>query len=361
MKFLKFRILCAFFVPVFLSACTLVLRQDGQDFRIAKNLDWPAGSVLIFQNPDSSTKISMANALNCQGNSDNIKATVASNIWTSKYHSLTINAFGRNMPLSGINSRGLIIESLALAGSRFPENTSTLHLNEFEWIQYHLDQYESLDEVISSAKGIAPETWFIALHYLVHDANGNSAVIEWQDGKLIILQDDALPYPVLVNNFYSESLHYLSFHEGYGGNLQPHGGPESPERFVKAINMLRDTVETHDLKEIMQAIRQNDTQWSVIYDNIYMVKLYNYNESNKQLISIKFRLMNSPGYLISPYPDLNRSENLFSEWTADDEKLAVERFFNEMAEFGDFNINSLKEKLTERLKFLKISDRMTYD
>ena len=78
------------------------------------------------------------------------------------------------------------------------------------------------------------------LHYFICDSAGMTAVIEFIDGNVLTYTGQELPFPVLTNNSYANSLKYLKRHEGFGGTLPIGNGPESPVRFVRAVKFIQD-------------------------------------------------------------------------------------------------------------------------
>ena len=76
-----------------------------------------------------------------------------------------------------------------------------------EWIQYQLDTAAAVADVVKSdaavrIAGVAP------LHYLVSDATGAAATIEFLGGRLVAHTGGSLPVAVLANTSYGDSLRY---------------------------------------------------------------------------------------------------------------------------------------------------------
>jgi hypothetical protein len=51
-----------------------------------------------------------------------------------------------------------------------------------EWIQYNLDRHGSVAEVLADAEAVRPMSR-VTIHYLVADATGDAAALEFLDGK----------------------------------------------------------------------------------------------------------------------------------------------------------------------------------
>jgi len=237
-------------------ACTIICLKDTTTVLLGKNLDWPIPQGTLFYNPAGLSKHAMfSNDAH----------------WKAGYASLTVNQLGRNLPLGGMNEKGLVIESTAYSMSAYPESPGGFRLNEFEWIQYHLDTFSTTELVIESLETLAPQKWFIDLHYYVCDASGDHAFIEWIAGELRVYRGSGLPISVQSNNSYDNSLRYLKVHQGFGGQRVESNGPESQERFVRAARFTKDACPNPSVECLSRGlalVRQADTQWAVIYEPV---------------------------------------------------------------------------------------------
>jgi len=238
---------------------TAFVMRGGGAVLLAKNLDWPVGEGLVLVNKRDVVKEAFG------GNRS------AALRWTSKYGSVTFNQFGKEFPRGGINEAGLAIEELSTQ-AQYPPPDGRPSLNEFQWIQYHLDTCRSVKEVLKSASGLGISKHLFGLHYLIADRKGNAAVVEFNDGQMAAYSGDTLPVAVLSNNRYAESLRSLRLHQGFGGERMVSGGSESSERFVHAAMALREyrLLSQRPLLDhafvVLKSVAQEDTQWSVVYN-----------------------------------------------------------------------------------------------
>jgi choloylglycine hydrolase len=241
------------------EACTAFVMRGGGAVLLAKNLDWPVGEGLVFVNKRDVIKEAFGG-----DPSDPLR-------WTSKYGSVTFNQFGREFPLGGINEPGLVIEELSTQAD-YPPPDGRPCLNEFQWIQYHLDTCRSVKEVLKSAAGLRVSKLLVGLHYLLADRKGNVAVVEFNDGQMAAYSGDSLPVAILSNNRYAESLRYLRLHQGFGGERTASSGTESSERFVRAATTLREyrSLGLRPLLDhafvVLKSVAQEDTQWSIAHN-----------------------------------------------------------------------------------------------
>lgn len=250
-----FVILCT---PVNCGACTsFVLEEDGTVL-LGKNLDWPVGDGFVIINSRGIRKDALT------------EDEAGGFSWEARNGSVTFNQFGRGFPLGGINEKGLAVEELSYSPSKYP--SSRRHaLNEFQWVQYQLDNFGTVEEVISGLKDITISPLIARLHYMVADRKGTVAIIEFIEGELKCYSGADIIVPVLTNNSYENSIEYLKKHSGFGGARAVTDGSESPERFVRAATLIKNRKEMRgSLLEkgirILSSVRQIDTRWSIIYN-----------------------------------------------------------------------------------------------
>jgi choloylglycine hydrolase len=245
------------------QACTAFFFKNSKQMILAKNLDWPINEVIVVLNRRGLHKTAFTQ--------HDKKLS-----WCSKYGSFTFNLFGVEFPLSGMNEKGLVIEELNSWGQT-PSSEGMYTLNEFQWVQYCLDSYSSVKEVINGQDSIVIVPEFINLHYLLADKDGNVAVIEFHEGKKHVYSGADLPYSILSNNHYENSLSYLKNFESFGGKMNIPRQNTSNERFVRVASILKDTTiigKTFDAFSVLDSVRQEDTQLSIVYDLQTMEILY---------------------------------------------------------------------------------------
>ncbi len=240
--------------------CTAFL-QDGT--LMGRNLDWNNDQGLLIVNKKGVAKRAMV-----------LDLTEKTAQWVSKYGSVTFNQYGREMPMGGMNEAGLVVESLWLNSTHHPQPDERPSL--ISWPQYQLDNCRTVAEVVATDKQIRiSPTMPMPLHYFICDREGNAAVVEFLDGKLVCHTGDQLPLKLITNNTFEESLAYLKQHEGFGGSKPiKQGSWDSLDRFAIAAERLK-TYKPQDSKQspiqyafdTLAAVRQgNATKWSIVYD-----------------------------------------------------------------------------------------------
>jgi choloylglycine hydrolase len=236
-----------------------LIKKDNYSY-LCKNFDWPIGYGHIIVNKIGIEKLSRL--------SDDTKSFS----WVSKYGSITFNQFGKDFPLGGMNEAGLIIEELNYHPTEYFTHP-TKNLCEFQWIQFQLDNYSTVGEVINNLTKIGINQLMLGLHFITCDKYGNVAVIEFLEGEPKVFTKNTLEFPILSNNSYQNSIKYLKQFEGFGGSEKVRVRKGSQERFVRMANLMNNIIETNNnlitdkAFEILDAVKQEDTQWSIIYDN----------------------------------------------------------------------------------------------
>ena len=238
-------------------ACTtFFLNKDGK-LLFGRNYDWVTESGMVMVNARGMMKYGA-------------KENASSFNWVSSYGSVTFNQYGKEFPTGGMNEKGLVVELMWLDETEYPDQDKRHSLGVLQWIQYQLDCSQSVSEVIASDNIIRIED-DVPLHYLVADANGNAATIEFLDGKMVVHQKENLVFPVLTNTPYGEAL------ERTGGVMPTKRkitqSDNSLYRFAKACDMLQSvqsSVETPTVDyafSILNQVSQGDyTKWSIVYD-----------------------------------------------------------------------------------------------
>jgi penicillin V acylase-like amidase (Ntn superfamily) len=190
--------------------------------------------------------------------------------WVSKYGSVTVNQYGREMPHGGINERGLAIALAWLVGTEYPAVDQRQAIGELEWIQYQLDNCATVEEVLESDSRVRVEPRGPApIHYFVADSSGACAVVEYLDGVMVAHTGEVVP--VMTNNPYMESLEYLRIHESRPDDVLP-AGRSSPARFIRAARLLemhrpRRRNAVARASALLDSIAMRGyTAWSLVYE-----------------------------------------------------------------------------------------------
>lgn len=160
--------------------------------------------------------------------------------WTSKYGSVGVTAMGIGTS-GGLNEKGLSVNALWLKATNYgPRDASLPGVQSALWAQYVLDNAASVDEAIALQSRIQPVEVVtpqtnIPLGLTVEDATGDSAVIQYINGELVV--HHGREYTVVSNDpAYDESLALLNGYDFNGAtrNMVIPGNTNSADRFIRA-------------------------------------------------------------------------------------------------------------------------------
>lgn len=250
------------------AACTAFQFETNGRVLVGNNFDYFDGGGFLFVNPTGVSKTAL------------VFGPDVPMMWTSKYGSVTFNPFGRENPISGMNEKGLVLAVLWLGDTRYPEPDSRFAVGELNWMQYHLDCCETVEEVLRSDAFLRIHRAAVGrIHFFAADATGDVAVIEFLDGKQVVHRGKSLPHRVVTNDTYERSLEiYRTRPLGEGCYNRPMQHPNQ-DRFEVALRMLEDYPPADPNEtgveygyKILGRVAFTDpsipilTRWSMIYD-----------------------------------------------------------------------------------------------
>jgi penicillin V acylase-like amidase (Ntn superfamily) len=190
------------------QACTRVLWNDNTLAVISgRTMDWPESTepkLMVFPRGIERT-----------ASKAGPEVVVADNpaTWTSKYGSMVVSVYDLGA-VDGLNERGLGAHLLYLNATDFgPRDTSKPGIVVTLWAQYVLDNAATVTEalallddkqiVMAEARGRKG-----TVHLALEDASGDSAIIEFIDGKRVVHHGRA--YRIMTNDpTYDEQLALL--------------------------------------------------------------------------------------------------------------------------------------------------------
>ena len=175
--------------------------------------------------------------------------------WTSKYGSVVTAGYDIGT-CDGMNEKGLVANLLFLTESSYfrpDDNRPVMGLS--IWTQYVLDNFATVREAVDELK---KETFRIdaprmpngsasTLHLAITDETGNTAILEYLDGKLSI--HEGKEYRVMTNSpRYEYQLAVNDYWKEVGGLQMLPGTNRSSDRFVRASFYIHAIPQTADAK-----------------------------------------------------------------------------------------------------------------
>jgi penicillin V acylase-like amidase (Ntn superfamily) len=192
--------------------------------------------------------------------------------WNAKYGSITFNQYGKEAPMDGMNQAGLVVAEMWLDGTRYPAADSRPPIGELPWMQYQLDNYATVEEVIRADATVRISPGSTPLHFLVADRTGDAAAIEFLSGGMVVHRGGTLPFRALTNNTYDESAAILQQYVGFGGTAPIPSSSDSLSRFVRVADRIA-RYGAQDLTPIityafatLSSVGLSSTQRTIVYD-----------------------------------------------------------------------------------------------
>lgn len=237
---------------------TFGLARDGRSL-FGQNYDWMVADGLVL--------------VNKRGLAKGCVETGTGPTWVSKYGSVTFNQYGRELPVGGMNERGLAFGIMWLEESKYEAPDDRKALGLLQWAQYQIDNHATVAEVVANVRAvrIAQGASSARVHYHFSDAEGQSAIIEVLDGKLVVHSGLEIPTRTLSNDTYASCAETMKRFEGFGGGAPVPTDRGSVSRFVRAASAtagkaVRPTV--GGAFSILDDVAQGDfTKWSIVYDS----------------------------------------------------------------------------------------------
>jgi choloylglycine hydrolase len=180
--------------------------------------------------------------------------------WTSKYGSATIASYDMATG-DGMNEKGLVANLLYLAGTDFGKpDGGRPTLSVTSWAQYVLDNYATVAEAVdvlgkdpfAMVAPTLPNGFPANLHLSISDATGDSAIFEYNDGKLSV--HHGKQYQVMTNEPPMDQQAALNaYWKTIGGQTFLPGTIKPEDRFVRASYFINAVPKTAE-KEIVSAV-----------------------------------------------------------------------------------------------------------
>ncbi|MBW6509170.1 MAG: linear amide C-N hydrolase [Desulfuromonadales bacterium] len=220
--------------------------------------------------------------------------------WTSRYGSIAASSWDIATP-DGMNEKGLVANLLWLVTSQYPAfdpSGKEKGITIAAWAQYALDNFATVAEAVNSlgkeefvvVTDFIPGTdKFTTVHLSLSDPTGDSAILEYINGKLVIHHDSS--YQVMTNDpVYEEQLAIKGYWEQIPGTVFLPGTNRPADRFARASYYIGAIPQTSDphiaVASVFSVIRNvsvpygissedqphiSSTQWRVVADQKRLV------------------------------------------------------------------------------------------
>jgi penicillin V acylase-like amidase (Ntn superfamily) len=179
--------------------------------------------------------------------------------WTSKHGSMITSSWDIATS-DGMNDKGLVANLLWLVSSKYPEfikeGKGKKGLAVSLWAQYALDNFATVAEAVEQLRkeefvivtDFIPGTdKYTTVHLSLSDVNGDNAILEYINGKLVIHHDPS--YTVMTNDpVFEQQLAINEYWKGIPGNIFLPGTNRAADRYVRASYYIKAIPQTDDTR-----------------------------------------------------------------------------------------------------------------
>jgi choloylglycine hydrolase len=211
------------------AACTRLFWNDPNQIQmVARSLDY-------FQPMTTKLRVTPV------GNPDNGGNISNPAMWVSKYGSVVVvGTLDVAIAGDGVNTKGLAYHGLLHEKAKYEVRDGRPGVQLSKFGQFLLDNASTVSEAIGLAKKfqLVPDSSFL-LHIALEDTSGDSAIIEWVNGKMNVYHH--YDYNVLTNDpaFPDQLANLKKYRYFYwGGTLPLPGEVDSSSRFVRGSAFL---------------------------------------------------------------------------------------------------------------------------
>jgi len=259
-------------------SCTAFLWQSPENSFLGKSYDWHHQNGYLMTNQKGVRKTGFT-----------IRPWEYGPEWVSKYGSVTFNQYGREFPNGGMNEAGLVVEVLWLNESEYEGFDRRPVLNQLTWIQYQLDNFSTVQEVIEAL----PKYRFSPIqgktHYFLCDQSRNCAVVEWLKGKPVVHSGETLAPQAITNDSFEKSHGKLM---EVGSALEATQDSSSLSRFLRVASVIQEPKGSLGgaFELLDQVMIPNHTTWQITYDMENLTVFYR-TQKNRELRSVSLKAM----------------------------------------------------------------------
>ncbi len=247
-------VLMLFLMPSYLLPCTSFVSHERGTLVFGSNYDNDIWQGLLFVN---------RRGLRKTGWEPSTSGTIAQ--WTARYGSVTFSVAGLQLAWAGMNEAGLVMSTMALSETQNPPPDERPPLRSALWMQYMLDTCATVEEVVAAEKAVRiSETWD---HYLVADASGAVAAIEFLAGRMVVHRGESLPFGVLANKPYTASVETLKTADMK--DVRPYDSVGRMSRVVERLETFGSSGKGPGVDmafETLAMVGGDATQWSIVFD-----------------------------------------------------------------------------------------------
>lgn len=215
---------------------------EGELF--GRNFDFPANPALLLWTspPDGYRSVSMIDLGYFDYSMNKLPKSEPGGLAEAPY-----------MPFDGMNERGLVVGMAAISTADPPYESDKVSIGEIAVIRLLLDYAGNVEEAIELFDMYNVIMTDPPIHYLIADPSGDSAIIEFIDGQMMVYRGNE--YPVITNFIVT------------GKNLPDDSPCDRYDSAIEDLEMDGSDISVQEAIGILQRTSQPNTIWSMVYDN----------------------------------------------------------------------------------------------
>ncbi len=230
--------------------CSLFATLGDENNRLlGRNFDWDfSPAVLLFTDPpDGYASVSMVDIFYLGFGGDRSKS-----LMTLPLEERRALLDAPSLPFDGMNERGLAVGMAAVVPGNMPIDPKKDTIGELQAIREILDHAATVDEAAEILGGHNIDMGDVPIHYLIATASGESAVVEFYNGEMVVQRNQAT-WQAATNFILA----------GMGGH--PEGECWRYDKITERLQGLSGRIAAPDAVDLLKTVSQDSTQWSVVY------------------------------------------------------------------------------------------------
>jgi hypothetical protein len=223
---------------------------DAEVMLYGRNFDWEySPALLLFTDPpDGYASVSMVDIayLGFGG----AEAGTATELPLVERRALLYTPF---LPFDGMNERGLVVGMAAVPPGQMRPDPEKETVDSLMAIRVMLDRAGTVDEAVAILGSYNINmTGGPPLHYLIADLSGRSALVEFYQGEMVVMPNEA-PWHVATN--------FLRASAG----ASPEGECWRYDKISRRLSDAEGRLTAQEAIDLLAEVSQEGTQWSVVY------------------------------------------------------------------------------------------------
>jgi len=246
--------------------CSLFAALGNEEDRFfGRNFDWHfSPALLLFTDPpDGYAAVSMVDIeyLGFEGD----RSRNLTELSLSELRSLLVAPF---LPFDGMNEGGLAVGMAAVPAEEMPHDPQKRTIDQLEVIREVLDHAGTVDEAIDIFDNYNIDMGTVPIHYMIASASGDSAVVEFYKGEMVVFRSKA-PWQAATNFLLAST------------NGHEQGQCWRYDLISQRLEGLDGKASSEDAFRLLEDVSQDITQWSIVYHmtsgNVNIVMGQNYS------------------------------------------------------------------------------------